>query len=597
MRYSIAAALLVLGATSSLQGASLKGVTLANEIGGPPVPNVQITSAGANPTASLSDGTFTLKFPRKEPGEFAELVVERKGLVVVNDFQLLQPLPKEAKEAPLTLVLAKEDEREEMAWRFYRLKSFEAIEQNYKHRITALEAKNQATTGALETARAERDQAKAMAERVAKELARLKPGSTSELFQQAFSQFLAGKPDEALNLLNEEELRRSEEAARQMKAEAEKKTKEAIQNRLLKAHISTAIFRFDEAERNYQAAIELAPDSFEAHYEFAGFDQALNRLPKALAAYTRSLELARRTGTEEDVADTLSNLGNLYRAENRTDEARHAFEEALKIDRDLAGKTPKVHRPDVALTLINLGSLHRQQNRMDDARQAYEEALKIYRELALENPAAYSLYVARSLNNLGHLDSDQNRMAEARQAYEEALKIIRGLAQENPGTYRRQVALLLNNLGVLHRDQNRMAEARQAYEEALKIRRELAQKNPETHLPDVATTLNNLGALHQSQNRLDEARQVYEETLKIFRELAQKDPDAYLGDVARTLNNLGALYRDQNRMNEARQALAEAAKTYQQLAQKDPESYLPYVAGTLNNLGALNLSENHLDEA
>ena len=43
---------------------------LANEVGGSPVPNVQITTvAGANPTVSNSDGTFTLVFSGKLPGE------------------------------------------------------------------------------------------------------------------------------------------------------------------------------------------------------------------------------------------------------------------------------------------------------------------------------------------------------------------------------------------------------------------------------------------------------------------------------------------------------------------------------------------------
>jgi tetratricopeptide (TPR) repeat protein len=42
--------------------------------------------------------------------------------------------------------------------------------------------------------------------------------------------------------------------------------------------------------------------------------------------------------------------------------------------------------PYVALTLNNLGFLDKAQNRMEDARQRYDEALKIYRQLVRRNP-------------------------------------------------------------------------------------------------------------------------------------------------------------------------------------------------------------------
>ena len=54
------------------------------------------------------------------------------------------------------------------------------------------------------------------------------------------------------------------------------------------------------------------------------------------------------------------------------------------------------------------------QNRMEEARQRYEEALKIRRQLAQQNSDTYLPYVAATLNDLGNLDSAQNRMEEAR---------------------------------------------------------------------------------------------------------------------------------------------------------------------------------------
>jgi tetratricopeptide (TPR) repeat protein len=78
-------------------------------------------------------------------------------------------------------------------------------------------------------------------------------------------------------------------------------------------------------------------------------------------------------------------------------------------------------------------------SRMDEARQAYEESLKIRRELAQKNPDTYLPDVAGMLNNLGILDRAQNRMDEARKAYVEALGIYQRFAARDPGRFGKDV--------------------------------------------------------------------------------------------------------------------------------------------------------------
>ncbi|HEX3531483.1 MAG TPA: tetratricopeptide repeat protein, partial [Thermoanaerobaculia bacterium] len=420
------------------QAATLKGVILANEVGGSTVPNVQITAiAGASPTVSNSDGTFTLVFSGKQPGEIVRLVVRKQGFVVVNDIQLRLPLPKDADAEPLIVLLCKAGEKEELARRFYHLKtlpnvaaieqtyqelrkeleetnrayaaelealrterdqakaaaekmagerdevarqlyhlqSLAVIEQVYQKRLKALEIKKQDSAAALIVLRNERDQAKEAAEKLADELARTKLESVSDLNREAMSLFLAGKTEEAVKGLDDEKLRRSAEAGRQL-------IQEAVDGYLLKARLLTTLFRFDEAAKNYQAAIAVAPDNFQAQFAFAVFNQELNRFPEALDAYTRALSLARRDGNQADVAKTLNNLGILHSDQNHMDEAGKDYEEALKIRRQLALKNPDTYLPYVATTLNNLGDLHRDQNRRDEAGKDYEEALKIRRQLA-----------------------------------------------------------------------------------------------------------------------------------------------------------------------------------------------------------------------
>ncbi|HSS48896.1 MAG TPA: tetratricopeptide repeat protein, partial [Thermoanaerobaculia bacterium] len=77
-----------------------------------------------------------------------------------------------------------------------------------------------------------------------------------------------------------------------------------------------------------------------------------------------------------------NNLGNLYRFQNRLDEARQAYEGALKIRRDLVKKNPETYLPGLAVTLTMLGTVDSQRNRPDAARQALEEARRILEELS-----------------------------------------------------------------------------------------------------------------------------------------------------------------------------------------------------------------------
>ena len=274
-----------------IQAAVLRGVVLANELGGSPMGNVEVSAVSANPNSTGADGKFTFTFPNRKPGDTVRLIVSKKGYVVVNDIQLELTLPADPEERPAIILLCKEGDREEMARRFYRLKSVEAVDETYKRKLE--EAQN-ASAAELAKLRQKRDQAKEAAEKVAEGLAKQKPSAGSEVYRTAMRLFLDGKVDQALDTLSDEKLRELSRAAKQRKAEAEKATEEAIQNWLLKAQLFTVQFRFVDAEKAYQEAIDTSPDSFKANFAFAAFNQQLNRYDKALSAYRRCLELARR---------------------------------------------------------------------------------------------------------------------------------------------------------------------------------------------------------------------------------------------------------------------------------------------------------------
>src|SRR5262249_44282460 len=506
----------LIAVASRVQGAALlRGVVLANEVGGSPMANVEVSAIGGNPNNNGVDGQFTFKFPNKNPGDTIFLTVRKEEYVVVNDIQLELTLPANADERLVTLLLCKVGDREEMARRFYRLRSVEAIEEAYRKKLEEAQK-----TGAAEIAkvRQERDRAKETAEKAAEEFAKQKPGAGSELYRTAMQLFLEGKVDEALSTLEEENVR-------ELWEDAKERTDQAIQNWMLRAHLLTVEFRFGDAEKAYQGAIDTSPDSFAANYAFARFNQDLNRYDKARAAYARCLGLAKSKGNNGDIASILNSLATLDYNQYLPEAARKGYEEALKIRRELAQKNPDMYLPDLAKTLGNLAILDAHQNRPEAARKGYEEALKIRRELAQKNPDTCRPDLAKTLNNLAIFDRDQNRTEAARKELEESLQIRRDLARKNPEMYLPDAAMALNNLAIRDRDEKRTEAARKEHEEALKIYRDLAQKNPETFLPAVAMALNNLAILDQDQKRTEAARKCYEEALKIRRVLAEKNLD------------------------------------------------------------------------
>jgi hypothetical protein len=100
------------GATE-VQGAMIKGTVILNGEGGAGVANIQITDSAhtASPTASDSDGGFTLDYPNRAPGERVRLGVIKEGYVVVNWVQLDLALPKDPNVNPLQIIICKAAKR------------------------------------------------------------------------------------------------------------------------------------------------------------------------------------------------------------------------------------------------------------------------------------------------------------------------------------------------------------------------------------------------------------------------------------------------------------------------------------------------------
>lgn len=220
--------------------------------------------------------------------------------------------------------------------------------------------------------------------------------SGNEDYRKAVSLFLSGRTNEALVVLSKERLW-------QQSTEIEKLREEVVRNWMLRGELLAAKLDFDGAAHAYGEVVRFAPDSYDAWFTYSFFHEERLHFKIAREGYEKALTLARARGKDEDVGIILNHLGNLHYAEKRMAEARQAYEEALKIRRELAVNNTEEYLPDVAKTLSSLGNLYRDENRLDEAREVYEETLRIYRVFAERSPAVYEHYVARVQDHLADI--------------------------------------------------------------------------------------------------------------------------------------------------------------------------------------------------
>jgi tetratricopeptide (TPR) repeat protein len=236
-----------------------------------------------------------------------------------------------------------------------------------------------------------------------------------------------------------------------------------------------------------------------------------------LMAVTAAKKLDDRYGEGRSI----HNLGMVYRAQNRWEEAINCYEQSLAIFCELGNKQGESH------SLDNLGIVYNSQSRSNEAIDCHNRSLAICRELGDRCGES------RSLNNLGAVYRFQSRWAEAIDYFHQSLIICLEL-RDRPGE-----SQCFNNLGNVYYSQNQWDVAIQHYEHSLIICRELNNRHAESQ------SLTNLGNVYQSKSRWNDAIDCYQKSLVVFREL---------GDCFReaaSLNNLGIVYFSQSHFDKA----------------------------------------------
>ena len=277
--------------------------------------------------------------------------------------------------------------------------------------------------------------------------------------------------------------------------------------------------RLDEAEQSYRQLLEIAPEHTDLLHllgmialQKGAYDSALDFLYKAVklapdaAAYRFTLAQALQSGGKPKEAleqygevarldaalpDTDNNVGVIYRSLGQREQARKAFEAALR------------KKPDFALAMMNLALLERDEGHADAALSLLEKARN-----ADPQDAEIHAQTAITLRQAGQYAAALEQMRQAV-----------ALAPENPS--------YLNGLGIIKEALGDSDGAFDAYGAAIRV------------APDYPDAYNNRAHIYAKRGQKWDAEDDYKTAVKL-------DPK-----FAEAFNDLGALLYDNERYEEA----------------------------------------------
>jgi tetratricopeptide (TPR) repeat protein len=219
-----------------------------------------------------------------------------------------------------------------------------------------------------------------------------------------------------------------------------------------------------EAEQLYRAALGAGYEDDLARAKIANNLAALyqreDRFRDAEVMYRRALQWRRKhlPPASVEVAYSLNNLAEVYRAEGRDWEARNLMETALRTLQQFHADAPGL--PSV---LNNLAIVRCRLGEVDQA----EELLRTALRSSHQNPDSASQDYGVTVNNLGKVLETKNDFVAARPLYEQAI----GIFERVGAPARQDLASALANAGVLYQRLDRIEDAREAEQRALELLR------------------------------------------------------------------------------------------------------------------------------
>ncbi|CAF4437395.1 unnamed protein product, partial [Rotaria magnacalcarata] len=260
---------------------------------------------------------------------------------------------------------------------------------------------------------------------------------------------------------------------------------------------------FDQAEELYNELLKGASDDSDRaliYHMLGHLKGQQGKYPEAVKFYENSLQINRKTLSEDDVSSTdlYNDMGLAYHNMGEYSKALKYHEKSLKIKEISLPPT----RPSLATSYHSIGIVYDRMGEYSKALEYYEKSHKI-REKA--QPANHPDFAA-TYSDVHRLMGDCER---ALAFHHKALNI-----QENVNCNPLQCATTYMNLGETYREVKDYTTALTYYQKGLKIREEKLAK---TH-PDLAAIYHNMSKFYFSTQKYSIAMKYVQQAVEIGQE-------------------------------------------------------------------------------
>lgn len=340
-------------------------------------------------------------------------------------------------------------------------------------------------------------------------------------------------------------------------------------------------------------------------FSYACFLDNEKHVNEAISAYEDALKMYRDLSIEEltpniiiDLWFTLHNLSILLMDSRKYSEAEKMLYESLDLYKTFNNSYSDLGidlSKEAADTLTCLANLHREKAQYENANIEYNDAMKIYERLQETNPIYHS-NIADINNNIGNLMDDLGEFEDAKIRYNSALVVYQELAKSNPNIYLPYIAMVNKNIAITDGHLGYYAKADLGLGESLKVYRLLAKDDPVTYMPEVGSILYSLGSMQLKLENYEKAEQFFTESLAI-RKIISESNYFYIPGVASTHYALGYMQIDMGKYEDAEDNLYKALEIRQQLAKENPDGYNGDVAASLEGIAFLEYSQGFYEEA
>ncbi|MEM7369751.1 MAG: tetratricopeptide repeat protein [Bacteroidota bacterium] len=611
--------------STSLTAQVLNG-KIIDGLGEEGMPNVRVEVAGfATAFSDQEMGTFSLSLPGLRPGAKIPLDIAKEGYAVINREATQPRLPDNPLDR-IKIHLAPKDKRDELALSFYKINVERNIQVNFD--AAAKRFAKEANYEAIGKLHSDKESALKMSDSLAARLAQFDPQMASEDITIAMQLFQKGKINEALEILDADKIINRIENRKNAINDLIEANQQDYSSLFKAADMALSALRFDEAEKYYDALIQLDTGKVENLKMIGLFFRERNLIEKALNIFFLALRqhpdedmqvillneigysyitmnqdrkaldhlLDAKTVLEQmrnpdsifwqsHMASCLNYIGIAQRKLNKMEESLEASETSLKLWQRLAELKPSHYLDDLATIFSNLGNGYYMSNRYQDAIHVYKESIEIRRKLSLQNPERYEYSLASSLNNLAYTLAEKLDYSRASEVYTESLKILEKLSKKDPIRYDPDFVYVLNNFALLQREMGQKAEAHRMFLKVLEVRKKLAKRSPKLYTANVAGAYNNLGLVEEDDKL---GLNYFQRALEINRQVSNGQPGIEF-KISMNLLNIASTLIDLDRYQESIQASEEAIEIRRNLAKNNPRRFNPYLGNSLLNYGiALN---------